>query len=125
MIDQGADALSGNLNNGWFGIYRAARQGGDLPVVTEWVDNHETAPTVIASSVVKSQARFVTEIAKAVEDGSFEGKFYKEDLPADWGPAVANTELLPDDVYNDALEVQEKIANGEIKPKHEESCPGQ
>jgi basic membrane protein A and related proteins len=124
MVDQGADAVSGNLNNGWFGIYRAARQGGNLPVVTEWVDNHQVSPDVIASSILKSQARFVTDIARAAQDGTFEGKFYKETLPEDWGPAVANTELLPDDIYNDALEVQEKIVSGEIKPKHDESCPG-
>jgi basic membrane protein A len=124
MIDQGADALSGNLNNGWFGIYRAARQGGNLPVVTEWVDNHEVSPRVIASSILKSQARFVTDIAQAVQDGTFKGKFYKESLPDDWGPAVADTDLLPEDVYNDAIDVQEKIASGEIKPKHDESCPG-
>jgi basic membrane lipoprotein Med (substrate-binding protein (PBP1-ABC) superfamily) len=124
MIDQGADALSGNLNNGWFGIYQAAKGGGNLPVVTEWVDNHQVSPKVIASSILKSQARFVTEIAEDARDGTFKGKFYKYGLPKDWGPAVANTELLTDDVYNDAVDVQEKISNGEINPKHDESCPG-
>ncbi len=125
MIDQGADALSANLNNGWFGIFEAAKENGNLPTVTEWVDNHGLAPEVIVSSVLKSQARFVTEIAKQVQDGAFEGKFYQFGLPEDWGPGVSDTDLLPDDVYQEALDVQERIVSGEIQVEHDESCPGQ
>ena len=123
MIDQGADALTGNLNNGWPGVYQAAKQAGNLPIVTEWVDNHEQAPEVIASSVLKSQARFVVELAKKAQDGTLEGKFYKFDLPDDWGPIVADTDLLPDDLYKEALDVQKKVVSGEIKVAHDESCP--
>ena len=40
MIDSGkAGALTGNLNNGWFGVLKAARDNGKIPVVTEWIDN--------------------------------------------------------------------------------------
>ena len=60
MIDSGkASALTGNLNSGCFGILKAAQQNGKIPVVTEWIDNHSLAPDVIASSIQKSQARWL------------------------------------------------------------------
>src|SRR5690606_29656848 len=101
LIDQGADVLTGNLNNAWPGVYQAARQAGNLPVITEWVDNHEQAPEVIASSVLKSQARFVVELAQQAQEGTLEGKFYMFDLPEDWGEIVSDTDLLPDDIYEE------------------------
>lgn len=81
LIDQGADVITGNLNNAWPGVYQAAREAGNLPVITEWVDNSDQAPEVIASSVLKSQARFVVELARQAQEGTLEGKFYKFDLP--------------------------------------------
>jgi basic membrane protein A and related proteins len=124
MIEQGADALTQNLNNGIFGMIDAAGAAG-VPFVSEWVDNSDLAPEVIASSVLKSQARFVTDIASTVQDGTFAGEFIKYDLPADWGPVVSDTDLLPDDLYAEALAVQEQISAGEIAVEHDESCPGQ
>jgi basic membrane protein A len=122
MIEQGADALTQNLNNGIFGMIDAAG-GASIPFVSEWVDNSDLAPDVIASSVLKSQARFVTDIARTVQDGTFAGEFIKYGLPADWGPVVSDTPLLPDDIYQEALGVQEQISAGEIPVEHDESCP--
>jgi basic membrane protein A len=122
MIEQGADALTQNLNNGIFGMIDAAG-GAGIPFISEWVDNSDLAPDVIASSVLKSQARFVTDIAKTVQDGTFAGEFIKYDLPADWGPVVSDTDLLPDEVYQEALAVQEQISAGEIPVEHDETCP--
>jgi basic membrane protein A len=123
LIDQGADVITGNLNNAWPGVYQAAREAGNLPVITEWVDNSDQAPEVIASSVLKSQARFVVELARQAQEGTLEGKFYKFDLPEDWGDIVSDTELLPDDIHQEALEVQEQLVNGEIEVEHDETCP--
>lgn len=123
MIEAGADVLSGNLNNGWTGVYEAARSGDGVLVTTEWVDNHEVAPEVIVSSVLKSQATFVVDVVRSVQDGSFQGEFVSQPLPEDWGPVLADTELLPDDVYEQALEVQAQIASGEIEVEHDETCP--
>ena len=123
LVEDGADVLTGNLNNGYRGLIQAAEGANDLPLVTEWTDNSDLAPDVIASSVLKSQARFVVEIAKAAADGKFEGKFYKFGLPEDWGPVVSDTDLLPDDVYQDALDLQKRVASGEIKVEHDEKCP--
>lgn len=125
MIDDGADALTGNLNNGWFGVFKAAKANGDVPLVTEWVDNRNLAPEVIASSILKSQARFVVEVARKVEDGSFEGKFYQFGLPPDWGHVMSTTDRLPQDVYDEAVAVEKKITSGEITPKHDTACPNQ
>lgn len=123
MIDQGAGALSGNLNNAWFGVFKAAQGGSKVPLVTEWADNHQLAADVIASSIIKSQAKPVVQIVKQVKDGTFTGKVFEYGLTADWGPSVAKTSLVPDDVYQAALDVQAKIVSGEIKPKADETCP--
>jgi basic membrane lipoprotein Med (substrate-binding protein (PBP1-ABC) superfamily) len=126
MIDSGkAGAITGNVNNGWFGVFKAANGKQVVPLVTEWGDNHQLAPAVIASSIQKSQARFVTQVAKGVADGKFEGTHYQFGLPADWGPVMTQTSLLPKDIYEAALEVQKKIASGEIKPVHDTACPSQ
>lgn len=123
MIERGADALSGNLNNGWFGVYRAAEAAGNLPVVTEWADNHQLAPKVIASTVLKTQARFVVQIAKALKNGTFQGKHYQFGLPPKGGPAVSKTAVLPQSIYKQALALQAKIISGNVRPKQDISCP--
>jgi basic membrane protein A len=125
MIDQGVDAISGNANNAWFGVFEAAQSNGNVPVITEWVDNSELAPDVIVSSVLKSQADFVAGIAADAQEGNFEGQLYTESLVEDSGPAISDTDLLPDDVYQEAMDVQAQIASGEIDPAADESCPNQ
>lgn len=124
IIDSGkAGALTGNLNNGWFGVLKAARENGKLPVVTEWADNHSLASDVIASSIQKSQAKFVVAVVKEVENGTFKGKHYQFGLTPDWGPVMAKTDLLPEQLYEEALALQAKIVSGEVKPKHITDCP--
>jgi basic membrane protein A and related proteins len=124
MFDQGADGLVGNLNNGYFGMFRAADGAGAI-VITEWADNSELDPKVIASSVLKGQSRFVLDIAEKLVNGTFEGTHYQYSLPPDLGPAISKTNLVPDAVYQDALGVQAKIASGEVKVQRDESCPNQ
>lgn len=123
MIEAGAGALTGNLNNGWFGVFKAAQDNNNVPVVTEWADNSSLAPSVIASSIQKSQARFVVDVAKMVADGTFEGKHYQFGITADWGPVMTKTALMPDDVLAAAIDVQAKINSGEIKPVNDGTCP--
>jgi len=125
MIDQGVDAISGNANNAWFGIFDAAKSNGNIPLITEWVDNSDLAPEVIASSVLKSQAEFVAGIAADAKDGKFKGQLYTEKIDAGAGPALSNTDLLPDDVYQEAMDIQAQIESGEIDPPADESCPNQ
>jgi basic membrane protein A len=123
IIDQGATAMTGNVNNGWAGIYDAAKAKGNVPLVTEWADNHTLAPEVIASSVLKSQSKFIVQIAKTVQDGTFKGEMTMFPLPKDWGPVIAKTDLLPEKIYNEAIALQDKVASGEIEVKRDESCP--
>lgn len=122
MIESGADVLSGNLNNAYPGVFEAAQSAGDVTVITEWADNHDVAPDVIVSSVLKSQVRFVGEAVASVQDGTFTGEAVFHPLPADWGPILSDTELLPDELYEEALDVQAKIASGEIDVEHDETC---
>lgn len=122
MIESGADVLTGNLNNGWPGVIEAA-QAADVRVITEWADNSDTAPETIISSILKSQAPFVIEEIEKVIDGDFTGEFTLYGLPDDWGPVLADTDLLDDSLYQESLEVQEQIISGEIEPEHNEACP--
>jgi basic membrane lipoprotein Med (substrate-binding protein (PBP1-ABC) superfamily) len=121
QIDKGVDWIVGNLNNGYFGLYKAA-EGKDVKIVTEWADNHTQSPT-IGSTVVKKQGPFVLDIVKKVQDGSVGGKHYQVALPEDYEPIIAKTDAIPEDVYNDALDVQKKVASGEIKVERIETCP--
>ncbi len=124
MIDSSkVGAITGNVNNAWFGIFKAAEEK-KIPLVTEWSDNSKLAPEVIFSSIQKSQAKFVVQVAKSVADGKFEATSQQFGLPADWGPVMTQTALLPKEIYDAALDVQKKIAAGEIKPVHDTTCPG-
>jgi basic membrane protein A and related proteins len=123
LIGEGVDSITGNLNNAWPGVYKAAEENGDLPVVTEWVDNHEQAPKVIASSVLKSQAKFLAEMAEEAEEGTLKGEFHLFPLPEDWGPIVAQTSLLPPEVFKEAEALKAKVASGQIKVPRKETCP--
>ena len=124
MIDSGkAGALTGNLNNGWFGVFKAARDNGKIPVVTEWVDNHAQASDVIASSIQKSQAKFVVAVVKEISPGKFQGKHYHFGITPDWGDVMTKTNLLPDSLLKEVAGLQAKITSGEIKPKNVADCP--
>ncbi|MGH2673052.1 MAG: BMP family protein [Actinomycetota bacterium] len=125
MIDEGVDAISGNANNAWFGVFEAAQANGNIPLITEWVDNSDLAPEVIASSVLKSQADFVAQIAADAQEGAFEGKIYVTEIVEGAGPAISDTDLLPDDIFDEAMDIQSQIESGEIDPAADESCPNQ
>lgn len=124
MIDQGADVLATNLNQGVFGVVQAAKANSGVRVVTEWLDNSATAPEVIISSVNKSYARFVGVKVKQIIDGTWKGDHERFTLPADWGPAIFKTGTLPDAIYQDALDLQAKVASGEVDVIRDETCPG-
>lgn len=122
LIGEGVGAITGNLNNAWPGVYKAAEES-QIPLVTEWVDNHEQAPKVIASSVLKSQAKFLAELAKEAQEGKLEGKFHLFSLPENWGPIVSKTSLLPESIYKEAEALKQKVASGAIKVPRKETCP--
>lgn len=123
MIDTGkADALTGNLNNGWFGVFKAA-EAGKAKIVTEWIDNRKLASTVIASSILKAQAKFVVDVAKTVADGTFKGTHTDFGLTKDWGPVMTKTDMLPEPVYEKALALQADILSGKVVPAHDTTCP--
>lgn len=123
MIGQGADVLFEELNNGIFGLVKAAQNsGGRAKLILLWSDNHSLAPSVIASDVLNSQASIVVPLVKKAQMGQLGGKHYQVSLPKDWGPAITKTALLPQSIYTAALNVQKKIADGTIKVQHNPTC---
>lgn len=125
MIDEGADVLHTNLNQAVFGVVQAAQGAENVYVVTEWLDNHDTAPDVIVAGLNKSYAAFVQNKVDDLVNGEWEGVHERFGIPEDWGPGIFDTDLLPDDIYEEVLEVQQQIASGEIDVERDETCPGQ
>jgi basic membrane protein A and related proteins len=123
MIDNKADSITANLDRGTVGVIKAAQTAGDAAAITEWIDSPEEAPDATLTSVLKSQTRPVLPLVEQAMNGKLGGKHHQIALPKDWGPAIANTALLPDDVYEDTLKIQDQVANGEIKVKRVETCP--
>ena len=77
---------------------------------------------MIVSSILKSQAQFVVQVARTAANGKWKGKMYVFGLPAKFSPAISNTSLLPDSLYKQALAVQRKLAAKKIKYKVDTSC---
>lgn len=124
MIGQGADVLLDNLNNGTFGLIKAAQSASNkAKLILEWSDNSALAPSAIASDVLKSQASLVVPLVKKAQNGGLGGKHYQYPLPKNWGPAVVKTALLPASIYQKALNVEQKVASGQIKVQRITSCP--
>jgi basic membrane protein A and related proteins len=122
MIDEGADVIAENLNNGVFGVIQAAKSNPGVKLILEWEDNHALAPEAIASDVLKPQGKLVVPLVRKAEKGTLGGKHYQYPLPANWGPAVVKTSLLPGGIYKEALKVQKQVASGEIKVRRVETC---
>ena len=123
MIGEGAGALTGNLNNGWFGVFEASAEAGNVPLVTEWVDNSDLAPDQIAGSILKSQAPFVVELVEDAVNGELEYTFHLFDLPDDWGPVISSNEAISPELAAELEEVQEQIVSGEITVESDTTCP--
>jgi hypothetical protein len=48
----------------------------------------------------------------------------KHHLTEDDPPVMSNTDLLPDDLYQESLDIQRQVATGEITVDSDTSCPG-
>lgn len=122
LIEKGADVLSGNLNNAWAGIYQAARAADDVRVITEWPDSLKVAPDVISSTLIRTQAGYIENAVRSVKDGTFKGELTLYPITEDLGPVIANSDLLDDALYNEALDIQAKIISGDITVNRDEKC---
>jgi len=78
---------------------------------------------VIASSIQKSQAKFVVAVVKEIPAGKFQGKHYQFGITPDWGQVMTKTELLPEPLFKEVTALQAKIISGEIRPKNIADCP--
>lgn len=72
--------------------------------------------------MLKSLQRFVTDTVSSIQDGSFKAEAVMYPLPADWGPLLSDTDLFPDELYEEALEIQAMVASDEIDVQRDETC---
>ncbi|MGH8987989.1 MAG: BMP family ABC transporter substrate-binding protein, partial [Acidimicrobiales bacterium] len=122
MISDGADVIMGNQDTGWTGVDKAAEEHSGTKVIDEYFNDHKTAPSVIASSVLKNQAPYLLEYAKSALDGHYMAKFTNFHLTKSSGPAISKTPLIPEKDYTAALKIQKEIVNGKLKVSKKGKC---
>ncbi len=122
MISDGADVIMGNQDTGWTGIDKAAEDHPGTSVIDEFFNDHKIAPSVIASSVLKSQAPYLLEYAKSALDGHYMAKFTNFHMNKTSGPAISKTPLISEKDYKAALEIQKEIASGKLKVSKQGKC---
>lgn len=124
LISRGADVILGNQNQGWSGVYKAAESHPGTLVIDEWQNDHSEAPTVIASTVLKSQVPYALEEVGALVRGHFLAKHLQFSLKsAGRRPAISDTPLVPKKDYLKALEIQKQIVDGTLSVPVGGKCP--
>jgi basic membrane protein A len=121
MIDEGADVLTQNLNNGVIGVVNAAKAAGDVNVVTEYFENSSLGANVVAF-INKAETEQVRDILKKVQDGTFKAEHYQYALQAE-PPAVPATPRLASELADEAADIQQQIVDGELKVRASTACP--
>ncbi len=120
MIAQGADFLLHNADAAGMGVFQAAAEKGIYAFGTNG-DQSDAAPdTVLASAVISIPAAFL-QIARAVQEGRFEGRVIEEGLAGGAIGLVYNPRLedrIPAGVKARVAKAEEQIRKGllQIKP---------
>jgi basic membrane lipoprotein Med (substrate-binding protein (PBP1-ABC) superfamily) len=120
LIEQGVDSIATNTS-AIPGVVAGAQPTKTPVITTFFVPPFGT--DVIAGAMNQDLSPWVIKAVKAIQGGTFEGKAVKEHLPADWGPIVQQTPLLPDSIYQDVLKVQADVASGKITVADDTTCP--
>jgi basic membrane protein A len=125
QIDQGADVLYVNLNTGNLGVFEAAEENKDIPVfvVTEFTDQHEEAPDVILTSATRKNTENIATIMESLTEGTFAGNHISIEIQEDDDAIAPFRGLAPDELFDEAKEIQAQLARGEIEVEADSSCP--
>lgn len=120
QIQRGADVIGQNTS-ALPGILSAA-QGSHIPIVSVYFIPKNLGEGEIVAAVNEDQSRFVINVIKQIQSGTFIAKAIKEHLPADWGPVVISTPQLPASIYQDSLKVQDQITSGQLQVPDDTTC---
>lgn len=124
LISRGADVIMGNQNQGWTGIYKAAESHPGTRVIDEWQSDHQLAPSVIASTVVKTQVRYALSSVRSLLHGHFAAKHVQYTLRSIGKvPAISKTSLVSKKDYRAAMKAQSKIQAGKVHVPLTGKCP--
>lgn len=124
LISRGADIIMGNQNQGWSGIYKAAESHPGTKVIDEWQSDHKTAPSVIASTVVKTQVRYALKGLRSLLHGHFAAKHFQYSLKSiGKSPAISKTSIVSSKDYKAALKTQTKIQTAKVQVPSSGKCP--
>jgi len=114
MIQDGADVLYHAAGGTGVGMIEACSEAGVYAIGVD-MDQSHLAPETVITSALKRVDQAVVQISKQLISGELAGGSNITLGAAEDAVGIAPThDLLPDDVYNDALAVIEKIKAGEI-----------
>lgn len=121
LMAQGADILFHNADQAGKGMFVAAKEaGGKVLVFGSNRDQNSVAPEVTLASAVIEMPRAFVDIARHVQDDSFQAQFYELNLGNDgvsvrWNETLKNK--VPADVLKKIEAAQADIKTGKLKIK--------
>lgn len=123
QISQGVDMINAAMNTGNLGVFEAARESEGVLVLTEYVDQNAEAPEVILTSATRDQSVVIAEVVQRIIDGTFDGDPIRISITDDYDAIAPFRDLAPQALFDEAKELQAKIASGELVVEANGSCP--
>lgn len=120
LIDQKADFVFQNANNGGPGVFQAVQQKKDLGVLTFGANDDQSAaaPDVILGSAMLDIPRVYFDLVKSIHEKKFDGKTVSVGMPEGYVWVQFNKALeakIPADVRKKVDELIVKIKDGSFK----------
>ncbi len=97
--------------------YANATEGTNVEVVSQYIDQYDLAPENMLTSVMKNVDKAVIEVSTMASEGEEIGGKNIELSAKDGAVGISeHHDLMEPGVYDTAVELFEKIKNGEIEP---------
>lgn len=119
MIRNGSDVIFQNADAAGESVFVAAEQNADKGVVVIGSNANQNSlkPEVIAASAVLDVPQTLFDTARLVQEGTFKGGIYREDLKSGHVYLALNPEFekkLPKDVLDKIKQAEEDIKSGKL-----------
>ena len=114
LIEQGADVILQHTDS--TAPLAAAQEAGGVIGFGQAGDMAEYAPSPRVSSIIDNWAPYYIERVEAVMDGTWESHNVWEGIDTGMVGIGEITEVVPEDVKAEALEIKDAIASGEYHP---------
>ncbi len=113
QIENGADIVASSVDLGVYGLFEAAREAGDVKIMTLLSDQYENAPDVILGATLMDYPGAIIEVTNQIAEGA-RGGYHA----ISWAAGTAYWSdfhgQIPDDVMDELAEVEAALVAGEI-----------